>query len=1259
MANLPVESISVMRGWRTSAARPSRFWRAALRLAAAAAICAAAPAARANGPGLVERFAAEISGQVASADAASDALVDLAAYERARALYLLIEEFARMNSGETAAREELERLSGSGIDRDVLTLGQLDAMLRVLAADDLSGPERLNLTAMLHSLAESLSRPQYRVSALVDIALTHAERNDTEAATRYALRAFDAAAEMSDASEAAGAYNAIAQAAVTFGPAGDEIAQNAIAAIPDVRTRGHALHAIARGKLAATPLGEADSDELAESARDKLASGDLGGALLACLSIDPEDGDDRVELLNALLDAATKRNDHAALRTISLAFTDRSDQEDALLRVVREYIEDGRLLNASEFVGLMPSGTMKAEAEFLLGKELYEEGYETMAAAAVERGLSIAASLSGATRDVAYSAAIEALAEGDRLDEAIPLVANITDRDVGSDAIGSLAKRLADESRIADAEALLPLIVDPEDRRHALSGIAREQARTGNVEAARAALPELGDGKHRNRVMSQIAAELARRGLYDDAFATASGIGEDEYLVEAYLKIATAGDAAGTEEVEERAFNRAIEAAEALEGKERDRQLVRIVESLVKAGEVGRGRELVERIERGEYRSQAMSILAQRAALDGDAEAAFAMLDGLAAWPQADAAVAAVAIAAASQPAQLATAVRRVRGLADDRLRVRSFRAIAERQLHGLDARGVPRRSPVPLAQETRESVAVNASAAQAPIIFSGKAFDLRAVSPGPEGREALALALPDLTVGVAELRGMLPAPAPGNASVTLAHLGPYNTKFLEDLPDGLTGLSTASRYQRSVRPRIVVVESGVHTLGSLARSLRGQGRSDLVERQGDIVTLRAPVVVGRGATLILSGEEAAVYRLSATAGAYIVAAGDLYILDTTVVGYDEQTGGVRLSNQGTRSVFRPYLLGWSDSRLFIGGSTLRGLGYAAPKSFGVSLSAGPSNDGHEADGDAAPSGIIVDNSFQNLEYGFYSYEAENVILLGNEYRDSVLYAIDPHDRSRNLLIGLNTAYATLAKHGIIISREVDHSWIAGNVVFDNKGSGLMIDRDSVDTLIYANVAFDNGQDGLTIFESPCNIAVANRFFDNGRAGIKIRNSWNVGISGNTLEGNREAAIEAYIANLSRLAGHAARDLELDPYYPVTTFSAAGNLISRNGSGISVSGASGISLFANQFLHQGHNLFSGDARGLEGHSLRPRPAGGIVLTPSRCRPARPAVSCPPRARAALAGDGQKFAFDSEAIGNCTTVEGTVQRTAFGPGSLGM
>ncbi len=117
---------------------------------------------------------------------------------------------------------------------------------------------------------------------------------------------------------------------------------------------------------------------------------------------------------------------------------------------------------------------------------------------------------------------------------------------------------------------------------------------------------------------------------------------------------------------------------------------------------------------------------------------------------------------------------------------------------------------------------------------------------------------------------------------------------------------------------------------------------------------------------------------------------------------------------------------------MYIGGSVLDSLGYAASKSFGLTFSAGPKT----VPGSRAhwKSDRHRRRECCHIECGFYSYEADDISLIGNEYANNVLYGVDPHDRSQRLLIALNTAHDTMVKHGIIISRGVDASWQIGNV---------------------------------------------------------------------------------------------------------------------------------------------------------------------------------------------------------------------------------
>src|SRR3546814_7877278 len=93
------------------------------------------------------------------------------------------------------------------------------------------------------------------------------------------------------------------------------------------------------------------------------------------------------------------------------------------------------------------------------------------------------------------------------------------------------------------------------------------------------------------------------------------------------------------------------------------------------------------------------------------------------------------------------------------------------------------------------------------------------------------------------------------------------------------------------------------------------------------------------------------------------------------------------------------------------------------------------------------PTGELIENSFSEMYFGFYSYEADRVALIGNEYRNNMIYGIDPHDYSRKLIIAFNSAYGAQKKHGIIGYRGVDDSYFIGNLAFGYPGTGMMIDR--------------------------------------------------------------------------------------------------------------------------------------------------------------------------------------------------------------------
>ncbi len=514
---------------------------------------------------------------------------------------------------------------------------------------------------------------------------------------------------------------------------------------------------------------------------------------------------------------------------------------------------------------------------------------------------------------------------------------------------------------------------------------------------------------------------------------------------------------------------------------------------------------------------------------------------------------------------------------------------------------------------------------------------------------------LPDLDVDSSDVTRAVPYPGGGSAGVVVGGEGRYVRLGGFDSPyfDGESNNGVRDyvyEQNKTITPEFIFLNRGVFTIADVIAAI-GRDQSDAVTiLPNDTVRFNRPIAVGAEATLILSGAEAREIQLNATTGAFIVNAGKLDVIGTRIVGFDVDNNTVlRRGYETAMHKFRPFLLSWSGSITNLADSEFVALGYSAGRSYGVTFNSGPVDDYYHRAKPAAPTGTIVNNSFDNLYYGYYAYEATDVQLVGNEYRNNIIYGIDPHDRSQRLNISLNTAYATAKKHGIIISREVNDSWIVGNLSFDNYGSGAMLDRSSSGTLVFANTLRGNHGDGMAVFESPCTVIGMNDVGANNRAGIKVRNSWDVLLLQNRIEANRGSAIEGFISDLTASEGSAGRNFTLDPYQPVTAFTAIGNAMRSNGAGIQTAGASEVELYGNQFRNQSDRLVAGDLDGLQGFVLQTAQNMPTVIS-TNCRPVLQPVHACPFVEAGLIG--QTRFSTSEAGDFCTGGTDTVQAQAF-------
>lgn len=349
---------------------------------------------------------------------------------------------------------------------------------------------------------------------------------------------------------------------------------------------------------------------------------------------------------------------------------------------------------------------------------------------------------------------------------------------------------------------------------------------------------------------------------------------------------------------------------------------------------------------------------------------------------------------------------------------------------------------------------------------------------------------------------------------------------------------------RQSSNPQVIVIEGGYLTPAGLARQLP---KSQFEETAPGVYIARLPLLVARGATLHVDATVKEL-RLSEERGAFLVNNGRLFLTDSRLTAWRERDHGPASFRDGAR--FRPFLNSWGGSETYIVNSRVASLGYAESKSYGVSISQ-YSPGMVKRMNQPRPTGWLLNSEFSDLWYGFYCYEADKVVIVGNSYRDNIVYGIDPHDRSRGLIIARNLAHGTRKKHGIIVSREVNDSWIFENRSYDNQLSGIVVDRSSEHNVVAYNTVSNNGTDGITIYESADNLLWQNRAIANRRHGLRLRNSTDIRLYGNEAVANGLFGIYGHIKDLAGTD----RNTHLDPFDTTVSMVVAGGQLTFNGSG--------------------------------------------------------------------------------------------------------
>lgn len=1189
---------------------------------------------------------------------------------RASALDALAETMRRLAATDsTTARAVRTELAEEGILADIVLLMALESHLARIGVD---APQQ-EIQAI--DLVLGITDPARQTAGWLRLADAASAGGHVERAAAIVGRAIETAQEIAGDDRIA-PFRAIAERVASFPPEqARRYLRVLLGAVPDARARTGIVRAIVR------PTDAGDAAPTVADAVTRLEAGALWPAIERFVTTAlPSDTTDATALRQRFLAAALAAGDGDAALAIAASVDDRSEQDDLIVAIVDDAIARGRGLAALDVAGLVIDGADRARALITVADRLRSAGYETAALGTLQRAIPAALSVGDPRRRTSVLVTLGrkfAVHDATGAETIAALLSADADRDRVRSAI---AKATADRGDADGALAIVRTLTAADDRSAPIAAIARQRARAGDVAGAIGLLTEVTEPADRDRALAAIAAARAKRGEDTEALAAAAAMSDARAMASALLEIHAAGAGEGRPAAAE-AFERARTLAlAATDSDTRNAILGDLAVALAEAGAFDRAEALAAQITAADDVDRVVAAIIAGRIATGDLAAALAGAAALSDPATRERALADVAVRRAAD-GDLVGGLAAARALDSDPIRVAAFRRIAERQARTLDAIGAlarpagaadpPPPPPLPVGTPVEEDPRLLIASIEGSRLPSITAFPmpeldgvdvaaLRAAVPVPDAARTLGGEVGTVSADppgstnppiAVEEAGKAPPSLrrAGDVEMTMLRYSKFNYKFLQEA--NAEGQSIQVGVQGDLNPDFINVDGGVFTLAQVRDQLVADGRWDAVVEEGGTILFRQPILVGRDATLIVSGEEFAEMRLGSDTGAYLVVAGTLSVLDARLVAYSESTGAPDHWDGDRGRVFRPFIVGWSDSRLFLGGSTIVSIGYPAGKGYGLSFTAGPSDLVATQSAPKPPTGVIVDNSFHNAYYGFYSYEAVGVDVIGNEYRDNVIYGIDPHDRSQDLRIAYNTIYGTIKKHGLIISREVDFSYLVGNISFDNAGSGIMLDRDSVANIVYANTAFDNRQDGLTFFESSCNLVMANDFFANARSGIRIRNSWDVALYANRIADNAGSGIDAYIADLAGSAAGDTRDFALDPYLPVTSFVAEGNILDANAIGATLRGVSAASFAGNVFTNHRNRIFRGDIAKATTPILQHNGKGGVRVA-AKCRPRKPEAACALRERGFLPGDDAAIVFDPTAAGDCTDVEGSLQHDAF-------
>jgi poly(beta-D-mannuronate) C5 epimerase len=262
----------------------------------------------------------------------------------------------------------------------------------------------------------------------------------------------------------------------------------------------------------------------------------------------------------------------------------------------------------------------------------------------------------------------------------------------------------------------------------------------------------------------------------------------------------------------------------------------------------------------------------------------------------------------------------------------------------------------------------------------------------------------------------------------------------------------------------------------SIADVAEGVSDDDVLSSDGDEWVLDASIVVRDGATLSIDGADVSWLKIAGDNG--IIVDGELEVDGVTITSWDEDDQDV-IDQDSDGSEERAFVQIRQSERVSITDSEFGYLGYNDPGSRGFDVFGGTSSNIE-----------IRGSEFHNMWMAFYSNGASDIVIDGNEYRDNIKYALDPHTGTSDMQITNNHLHHNPI--GVICSWDCHDILIEGNEVNDNTEVGIFLSRNMHDSIVRNNELY-NENVGIVVSESPDN-EIYNNSIEASATGILLFN---------------------------------------------------------------------------------------------------------------------------------------------------------------------